>query len=495
MMTNTKSVDLIVSNINQDLSLLSRPEMERACLACLLVHPELMADIELELQVEDFFIPHHKILFSILQRLFYKQLQLKTAVIFDSLIILDHIKVLGLQDEYLNSQQGFEYLESLRASIVLLDTGNIEYYVSLVKDCSTKRKLYLETLRLRNELITNSEKKSEETLVELEDRILELHLAGELIGSKSIQIAEKLQERIQELMSRPRDLVGLSTGYAMLDQALLGIRSSDMIILTARYKRGKSAFLENIALNVAKQGIPVFMISTEMSDEEIQMRAVGNIADVDIRRIERGHVNDEEKRKIQEAICLLQTFPFHHIRVLDFNPEKIISLMRRFVYQEVGFQEDGFAKPCLVLFDYLKMPDEMKGGKWLEHEWQTLGQFCVTLKNAHNALKVPLFTAAQVNEKGGVAAASRLKWFCTTLLNWTSYEEEFDARQKSFIAKEKYLDVFKLVIELSRNNPENLSGIPFRFFKNVMKIQEDPSLDFGSEERAMDEKMRLARPS
>ena len=466
------------SIVSHDLALLTSPDMERACLSCLLNNPDLMTDALTELSETDFFFAHHRTLYGVMTKLAYIYFEKGNKAIFDTFSVIDQMKLSGVQDEYLNSANGPEYLASLKSSMMLADLDNFPYYMSIVKSFSTRRKLYLHSCHIQQSLLTQKNESIEDLLLRSENGILDLHIEGSLLSPKTIQLGTGLAEKIQQLWNQPKDLVGISTGYPNIDRYMLGLRKGSLTIVAAKYKTGKSALLENIGLNVAKQGIPVFMISTEMEDWEIQCRALTNLSKIDSFKIETGKCNDEEKIKVKESISILQELPFHHIHILDFSPEKIVSLMRRFVYRHVGFDEKGITKPCLLIFDYIKMPEISAKHGWVEHEHQELGVFGTVLKNAASSLGVPILSAAQLNEAGGVAASARLNWMSTAVILWTSYEQELSETQKQNIDPKKWLGVFRAKIKFNRHGSQNLRGVGFRFYGNTMTIEEDATLDF-----------------
>ena len=57
---------------------------------------------------------------------------------------------------------------------------------------------------------------------------------------------------------------GMPTGFTEVDKVLGGLRGSDLIVLAARPRVGKSAFALNIATNAAKSGATVIYFSLEM---------------------------------------------------------------------------------------------------------------------------------------------------------------------------------------------------------------------------------------
>ena len=142
---------------------------------------------------------------------------------------------------------------------------------------------------------------------------------------------------IEQTIAAPRELAGITTGFQELDRALSGLRKESLTIIGAKYKSGKTALLLNIGLKIASRGIPVYMISTEMSDQEIQIRSVANLAGVETGKIETGRYTSEERSRIESATTIIEQLSFDHVHVLDYSPERIVSLIRRFVYQKVGF--------------------------------------------------------------------------------------------------------------------------------------------------------------
>lgn len=466
-------------NYHEVLNLLSAQDMERACLSCILVKPDLLVEAEVELSEHDFMVPHHKVLFWLFSNLYQQQAPKQKVVSFDTLTLLNQIKTLNVQDEYLNSKKGMDYLESLRAAAMIASADNFYHYVKMVKEFSGKRKIYVESLRVQKELLQERKKPIDDILVQLESNILNIHIKDANMSSKTIQIGEGLKEKISKILSAPKELVGVPTGFVTLDRKMLGLRPGTLTIVAGFYKAGKSMFLENVALNVAKLHIPVFMMSTEMSDWEIQVRAMAHLAELPTEKIETGRMTPEERHRLDRATDLLEIMPFHHVQVLDWNPQKIIALMRRFVYQHVGFNEEGEANPCLIIFDYLKMADTSDGKGWIEHEHQALGQLAIRLKDGASELKVPLLSAAQFNESGHVAASARLKWYGSALLELRNVEQELKDVQKANMDPLNYLNVYKLIVRIQRHGGEETTGIPLRVDKALMTFKEDHTILLG----------------
>ena len=77
-----------------------------------------------------------------------------------------------------------------------------------------------------------------------------------------------LMQNLKELADTNRkkgEISGAPTGFKYLDKRLLGLQPGQLIVLAARPAMGKTAFVLNISLNVAKATkLPVAFFSLEM---------------------------------------------------------------------------------------------------------------------------------------------------------------------------------------------------------------------------------------
>ena len=75
-----------------------------------------------------------------------------------------------------------------------------------------------------------------------------------------------------------------------------GLRTGSLHVFAARPGMGKTAFALFMAVNAAKQGVPVCVYSLEMSREQLIFRMLGQIADVEPSKITKGTATEEEMR-------------------------------------------------------------------------------------------------------------------------------------------------------------------------------------------------------
>jgi replicative DNA helicase len=103
--------------------------------------------------------------------------------------------------------------------------------------------------------------------------------------------------------------------------------------------------------------VPVLYLDTEMTREDQWTRMLSLLSGVKIDDIETGrYAKDPYKRRlVSDAVSKLETIPYDFLSVAGQPFEETEAVMRRWVTRRVGTHDDGSAKPCLIIFDYLKL--------------------------------------------------------------------------------------------------------------------------------------------
>lgn len=207
---------------------------------------------------------------------------------------------------------------------------------------------------------------------------------------------------IKELMDAELPQLGLSTGFPLYDAAIGGARKGNVQCIAARMKIGKSILAKEIGYYVSKNGIPVLNVDTEMSRQQHMLRLTGSISGVKIREIETGKFKYEKDKvdKVRNAVAEINSLPFYHKNVAGFDWDGQISVMKNWLMQIVGLNNDGTAsQPCLIILDYLKLMNNEGITKNLrEHEM--LGYMSIGLHNLSMKYNIPIITFAQLNRDG-----------------------------------------------------------------------------------------------
>ena len=258
-------------------------------------------------------------------------------------------------------------------------------------------------------------------------------------NKKTEIIGEDIDDYIEFLSENVSDNVGIPTGFPRYDAAIGGgLRRKCVDLVAARPKVGKSMFGDAVAMNVSNLGIPVLMLDTEMSKEDHLNRMLANLSGVDINKISTGKFTENplEKEKVEKAADNLKEIPYHYISIAGQSFENILAIMRKWIYQHVGFDEAGVTNDCLIVYDYLKLMGS-EGISSSMQEYQVLGFQITQLHNFMVKYDVPCLSFVQLNRDGitkestdVVSGSDRLIWLCTSFSIFKMKSEEEIAEDK-----------------------------------------------------------------
>lgn len=321
-------------------------------------------------------------------------------------------------------KDGLLYLRSLRNFPA--DQSNVRPLAAKVKRLEIARSLdaQLESAQRALEGITGDEPLAE-ILGLAEHRILDFAASIDSISEGSRPMHDGARAYIMGLMDAPRDRAGMSTGFSRWDEAIGGgVRPNSVDIVGARLKTGKTFMVDAVADHVSGTlGNPCFNIDTEMLQEEHLHRVIARMSGVSIRNVETGQAGlDRLKReKVENALGRLERMPYEYECVAGKGGDAILSSIRRWLFRKVGFDSNGYAKPCLVLYDYLKLTDASS----IKHniaEYQALGFIMTALKNLMARYRVGCMAWVQLNREGidndsssSFAGSDRIGWLATSL--------------------------------------------------------------------------------
>lgn len=258
----------------------------------------------------------------------------------------------------------------------------------------------------------------------------------------TVLMGDGAEEYLTHLMDNPREMMGISTGMPRYDRSIGGgIRPNSLDVIAARAKSGKTQIVDNVAVHVAgKVKVPVFNGDTEMAKEEHLLRIAANMANVPVHDIETGSsIRPQDRKKILEAARALKTMPYHYECLIGKQFEEFLASLRRWVTRTVGLDSNGKAKPCLVIYDYLKLlsADFLSGDL---KEYQALGFIATALKNFMGRYGVGCLCFAQLNREGieredesAIAGSDRIIHYCTSfsIYKWKSDEERAEGGEAS----------------------------------------------------------------
>lgn len=446
---------------------LSDEGAERALLACLMKAPAKMVDCTAVIAAKDFTNENNAYLYEIMVGLFKKNGGKNCN--FDLATLQMLAKEKGAEDRFIQRSGGEEYIGYLNiVKESWVDVASFQTYVDKVYTLSLRRRL-VDSQKAFADKIQNLDHTPEELMVSEQTVLNEMLVTSSNNNNEILKLSAKTETLLEDALVQKRQIIGIRTQYPKLDSAIEGLRRGNLLIVSAPRKTGKSAWLMNIGINVAvNQKIPVLMISTEMSDAEIMFRTLANVSMVPEKNIIKGNLSHKELEAVIDARRKLEDSPFYHVEMRGFSLEKIIATVRKFVSNNVGFDETGKTKDCLVIFDYIKMPQTATNSKDIK-EYKVLGMIADGMKILAGDLDIPFLTACQTNRAGDVANSYELTWFCNTFM-------ELRKKTPQEMDRDNQLGVYAgnqlIKIIANRGGEENLEGIPMDYTGEIIRYVE-----------------------
>ncbi len=249
-----------------------------------------------------------------------------------------------------------------------------------------------------------------------------------------------------------------------------GLRAGSLHVFAARPGMGKTAFALFMAVNAAKQGIPVCIYSLEMSREQLIFRMLGQIAGVEPSKITKGTATEEEMRALEEASRQLKELPICINQRSDIQIDEIrcdISLRRR------------QGKCSLAIIDYLQLVNRDDKGKTPNEAISN-----ITRKAKITAMdeEIPIVLLCQLNRNCETRGAYSFRHQLSDLRDSGSIEQ--DADTVSFISRLAVVNIHedpdthlptrgRGTILLAKNRQGELGHVRFMHNEGVTSFWDD----------------------
>jgi len=285
---------------------------------------------------------------------------------------------------------GASYIASLMDGVP--KSLNIEYYAQIIKEKSLLRKLILSSAKIISASYEQKED-ADELLNEAQASIIEV--AEQRIKAGFIPVSQLTRptiDMIAEFVERREAVIGVPTGFRLLDDLTSGLQKSEMIIVAARPSMGKTALCLNISQYVGMNtDRAVGFFSMEMAKEQIVIRMLAADSQLDIRRVRTGALSEREFEKLK-----LSGESLAHARIfIDETPGLTVMEMK------AKARRLKLERNLDILFiDYIQL---MRPGGRFENRNQEMAFISRSLKELAKELQIPVVGISQLSrapEKG-----------------------------------------------------------------------------------------------
>ena len=390
----------------------NHPESERSVLGAMIRSRQATQLAVERLNPADFFDPANREIFAAMKDMANESRPVDLVTLDAELTRRGRLDAVG----------GAAYLVELSQGVP--SAANVQAYIRIVDEKATLRRL-----------------------IAAADQILKESYTGQKENQEILEGAEKVIystfEKIEQLVKNHGRIEGVPTGYTELDEMLTGLHPGELVLVAGRPAMGKTSigmnFVENAAIRAGKKAA---VFSLEMPAEQLAMRMLCTEARVDMQRVRRGQIEDEEWERLCDALVSIGPSAIYIDCTPGITVPEVRSKARR-LQLEHGLD--------LIMIDYLSlMTATGKNGSRQEE----VSQISRTLKGLAMELGVPVIALQQLSRAPTGRANHR------PLLSdiRESGAIEQDADVVMFIHREDYYDpdtpdknIAELIIAKQRN--------------------------------------------
>jgi replicative DNA helicase len=409
-------------------------DAERAVLGTIILSTKAAATVLGKLDVEDFFLDHHKHVFRAATSLFTagKPIDLVTlSSELESMKVLDRVGGQVFVAEILDA---------------VPTAANAEHYATIVRDLSSRRALILAGEKTVS-LAQDTTRPVGESFDQSQSAIYQAW--KHRMSENSVTASQAYQETWELIASLTGKPSGLETGFYDLDAKTGGFHGGELILLAARPGVGKTALALNMTAHVA-MNVGVGFFSLEMSANQLMSRLIAGRAGIDHLRVQKGDLNSAEWVKVSKTAPDLSALKFIIEEAARLSTVELKARsMRLKMTQGIG----------MIVVDYLQLMDAPK----MDSRTQEVTEISRSLKALARELDVPVIACAQLNRRAEERADKRPQ--LSDLRESGALEQDADIvllMHRPSLYDNRQPDEAEIIIAKHRNGPTGIVKLLFR---------------------------------
>ena len=388
-------------------------EAEKAVLGAIFLNSDALVEAMEFVEAQDFYRRAHQIIFASMVTLNDRDEAIDAVTVSDLLTAQNQLEDVG----------GMSYIAELAGSVPT--AANAGYYAKIVAQKATVRRL----IKTATEITQKAYTKNDDVTTLLDDAerdIMNVSEQRNQSGFKSISdVLNASIEEIDRLYQNDDDITGLPTGFAELDKMTAGLQPDNLIILAARPAVGKTAFVLNIAQNVAtKTDTTVAIFSLEMGAESLVNRMLCAEGSIDAGHLRTGQLNEEEWEHLVVAMGSLSKASIFIDDTPGIKMSEIRAKSRRLAKEQGNLG--------LIVVDYLQLIE----GSNTESRQQEVSEISRQMKKLAKELGVPVIALSQLSR--GVEQRQDKRPVLSDIRESGSIEQDADI--VAFLYREDYYE-------------------------------------------------------
>lgn len=257
--------------------------------------------------------------------------------------------------------------------------ANFSYYEDLVKENAIRRRLQRIYITAASEI----DRPIDDTIAHVRDEMSAATSRRSMTLVSAREVAKEISVFVERRSGHSGKISGITSGLRDIDSVTDGWQDGDMIILAGRPGSGKSAFAWHLIQAAASSGKTAGFISLEMGSQQIGIRALSSMSEIEMWKLRKGHIYRDDWNNLYAAAAKMSALPIW----FTFSSMDYTSINRSITAM---VQDKGCR---IIAVDYLQLA-RVDNEKSREREVSKMSQLLKTCAKLH---KIPVLPLAQLN--------------------------------------------------------------------------------------------------
>ena len=349
-------------------------DAEKSLLGSILISPAAHTLVSDMVQSSDFYRDAHRTIYEAIEHLVSRQEAADFITICDELERKNKLEEVG----------GAAYLTSLLNEVPT--SNNAEAYAQIIEETAVRRRI----IHAAGTIVASAQHDTaDDALAIAEEQVFAISQRRNRSSySKIFEVMSKCMQRLDEVSQNKTAIVGVPSGFTVLDQLTKGFRRGALYIIAGRPGMGKTSAMLNMAYYAAKHEYKVGFFSLEMSEEELGYRLISSEASVSNTDLQTGWVKQEDWGRV---IHVMSEISESNLLIDDTGGLSITQIRSRARQMKA---KEGLD---FIVVDYLQLLTASRMGKRIDNRVLELGEISRDLKNLAKELDVPVLAGAQLS--------------------------------------------------------------------------------------------------
>ena len=345
-------------------------EAEQSLLGAMLIDREA-AETALETVIEnDFYQEAHRRIFRTIATLVEQGQPVDIVTMAERLRQADALEQVG----------GASYISTLANSVPT--AANAASYAAIITEKAQLRRV----IRVATEAAQQAYEGKTEAVDTLQAGAMDIETQCMKVEPVSYRdMASEVFDIIEGRYNRKNPITGVPSGFVDLDDQTSGFQAGELAILAGRPSMGKSALSQCIAENAARAGYKVLLVILEDTPQNLMQRSVARLARIDLARLRRGMIYDDEWPNISWAMGQLPKLPVWYLGPVNVKVSTIRAAARR-LKRGPGLD--------FIIVDYLQL---LRPDRHRDNRYQEIAENSQALKAIGQELGIPVMALAQLS--------------------------------------------------------------------------------------------------